>query len=129
MTASDWTVHGRNSEPTGLSDEEIAKLSDEEKLRAPLADLGLSVRTTNTLEEEGIFLVRELLDRRRQTLERLSNVGDKTMEEIFDRLERFGFYRKGRRRVRQVTTTDREVIERRKRFRDQYGIIQGTDEA
>jgi DNA-directed RNA polymerase subunit alpha len=61
------------------------------------AEIGLSVRTTNCLEERGIFTVRDLLHCDREDLLSISNFGEKTLEEVYLALEDIGFYRPGRR--------------------------------
>jgi DNA-directed RNA polymerase subunit alpha len=61
------------------------------------AEIGLSVRTTNCLEERGIFTVQDLLHCTRDDLLSISNFGEKTLEEVYKALEGVGFYRKSRR--------------------------------
>jgi DNA-directed RNA polymerase subunit alpha len=63
------------------------------------AEIGLSVRTTNCLEERGIFTVRDLLNCNREDLLSISNFGEKTLEEVYKALEDVGFYRQGRQPV------------------------------
>jgi DNA-directed RNA polymerase subunit alpha len=69
--------------------------SDEmaEKLEMSTAEIGLSVRTTNCLEERGIFTVHDLLNCTRADLLSISNFGEKTLEEVFKALEKIGFFR------------------------------------
>ena len=67
-----------------------------ERLEMSTAEIGLSVRTTNCLEERGIFTVRDLLNCTRKDLLEISNFGEKTLEEVYTALETVGFYRKGR---------------------------------
>jgi len=69
--------------------------SDElaEKLEMSTAEIGLSVRTTNCLEEKGIFTVHDLLNCTRADLLSISNFGEKTLEEVYRALEKIGFYR------------------------------------
>lgn len=69
--------------------------SDEmaEKLQMSTAEIGLSVRTTNCLEEKGIFTVHDLLKCKSVDLLSISNFGEKTLEEVYRALERIGFYR------------------------------------
>jgi DNA-directed RNA polymerase subunit alpha len=69
--------------------------SDEmaEKLEMSTAEIGLSVRTTNCLEEKGIFTVHDLLNCTRADLLSISNFGEKTLEEVYRSLEKIGFYR------------------------------------
>ena len=65
------------------------------KLEMSTAEIGLSVRTTNCLEERGIFTVLDLLNSTRDDLLCISNFGEKTLEEVYTALEEIGFYRKG----------------------------------
>lgn len=70
-----------------------------ERLAMSTAEIGLSVRTTNCLEEKGIFTVEDLLHCTRDDLLSISNFGEKTLEEVYSALESVGFYRRGRREV------------------------------
>ena len=70
-----------------------------EKLEMSTAEIGLSVRTTNCLEERGIFTVEDLLHCTREDLLGISNFGEKTLEEVYKALEGIGFYRKSKREV------------------------------
>ncbi len=65
-----------------------------EKLEMSTAEIGLSVRTTNCLEERGIFTVNDLLNCTREDLLAISNFGEKTLEEVYKALEGIGFYRR-----------------------------------
>lgn len=67
-----------------------------EKLQMSTAEIGLAVRTTNCLEERGVFTVDDLLNCRREDLLSISNFGEKTLEEVYKALEGIGFYRPGR---------------------------------
>lgn len=67
-----------------------------EHLEMSTAEIGLSVRTTNCLEERGIFTVQDLLNTTRDDLLSISNFGEKTLEEVYKALEGIGFYRRGR---------------------------------
>jgi DNA-directed RNA polymerase subunit alpha len=67
-----------------------------ERLDMSTAEIGLSVRTTNCLEERGIFTVNDLLHCTREDLLGISNFGEKTLEEVYSALENVGFYRNGR---------------------------------
>jgi DNA-directed RNA polymerase subunit alpha len=66
------------------------------KLEMSTAEIGLSVRTTNCLEERGIFTVEDLLHCTPQDLLSISNFGEKTLEEVYKALEGIGFRRKSR---------------------------------
>lgn len=68
-----------------------------EKLEMSTAEVGLSVRTTNCLEERGIFTVNDLLHCTRDDLLSISNFGEKTLEEVYKALEGVGFFRKSKR--------------------------------
>jgi DNA-directed RNA polymerase subunit alpha len=67
-----------------------------ERLEMSTAEIGLSVRTTNCLEEKGIFTVRDLLHCDREDLLSISNFGEKTLEEVYKALEEIGFHRQCR---------------------------------
>ncbi len=67
-----------------------------ERLEMSTAEIGLSVRTTNCLEERGIFSVNDLLHCTREDLLSISNFGEKTLEEVYKALESIGFYRRSR---------------------------------
>jgi DNA-directed RNA polymerase subunit alpha len=64
-----------------------------EKLEMSTAEIGLTVRTTNCLEERGIFTVKDLLHCTREDLLSISNFGEKTLEEVYKALAGIGFYR------------------------------------
>jgi len=69
------------------------------RLEMSTAEIGLSVRTTNCLEERGIFTVNDLLHCTRDDLLSISNFGEKTLEEVYKSLEGVGFYRRSRREL------------------------------
>jgi DNA-directed RNA polymerase subunit alpha len=76
----------------------LSKAEEDFRLRAQrlemsTAEIGLSVRTTNCLEERGIFTVRDLLNCRPDDLLSISNFGEKTLEEVYKALEDIGFPR------------------------------------
>jgi DNA-directed RNA polymerase subunit alpha len=64
------------------------------KLDMSTAEIGLTVRTTNCLEEKGIFTVNDLLHCTREDLLGISNFGEKTLEEVYKALEKIGFCRR-----------------------------------
>lgn len=72
--------------------EEHARLL-KERLELSTAEIGLQVRTTNCLEEKGIFTVRDLLNSTPETLLSIANFGEKTLEEVYAALERIGYHR------------------------------------
>ena len=68
------------------------------------AEIGLSVRTTNCLEERGIYTVNDLLNSTADDLLSISNFGEKTLDEVYKALEAIGFYRRSRRRAKSGAT-------------------------
>jgi DNA-directed RNA polymerase subunit alpha len=72
--------------------EENARLM-KERLEMSTAEIGLTVRTTNCLEDRGIFTVRDLLNSSPEQLLSIANFGEKTLEEVYKSLEKIGFYR------------------------------------
>ena len=72
--------------------EEEARIK-RERLEWSTAEIGLTVRTTNCLEEKGIFTVRDLLQSTPKDLLSISNFGEKTLEEVYAALEKIGYYR------------------------------------
>jgi len=70
-----------------------------ERLEMSTAEIGLSVRTTNCLEERGIFTVRDLLNSTPEQLLSIANFGEKTLEEVYKALEKFGFCRASRKQA------------------------------
>jgi DNA-directed RNA polymerase subunit alpha len=77
--------------PINRSYEERVGLA--ERLEMSTAEIGLTVRTTNCLEDRGIFTVSDLLGCTRDDLLSISNFGEKTLEEVYRALEGIGFYR------------------------------------
>ena len=67
-----------------------------DKLEMSTAEIGLTVRTTNCLEERGIFTVADLLNCTREDLLAIANFGEKTLEEVYKALEGVGFYRQSK---------------------------------
>lgn len=76
-----------------LSAADEATRSMQQRLEMSTAEIGLTVRTTNCLEERGIFTVRDLLNCTRDDLLSISNFGEKTLEEVYKSLETIGFAR------------------------------------
>ena len=77
--------------PINRSYEERVGLA--ERLEMSTAEIGLTVRTTNCLEDRGIFTVKDLLNCTRDDLLSISNFGEKTLEEVYKALEGIGFFR------------------------------------
>lgn len=83
--------------PLSQHEEDVRDM--QEKLGLSTAEIGLTVRTTNCLEEKGIFTVNDLLNTTRAELLSISNFGEKTLEEVYKALEAIGFYREGYQRT------------------------------
>jgi len=62
------------------------------RLELSLAEIGLIVRTVNVLEEDGIFTVGDLLNCTPERLLKISNLGQKTLDTIYEALEKLGFH-------------------------------------
>ncbi len=77
--------------PLSRAEEESRSLR--QRLEMSTAEIGLSVRTTNCLEERGIFTVNDLLHCTPTDLLGISNFGEKTLEEVYDALAEIGFRR------------------------------------
>jgi len=69
----------------------------DDRLELPLAETELSVRTVNCLEEQAIFTVRDLLYCTPERLLEIPNFGEKTLQAVYDALEKIGFRRPSRR--------------------------------
>ena len=80
-----------------MNKQDLAAREHLRRLELNTSEIGLSVRTTNCLEEQGIFTVEHLLHCSRDELLGISNFGEKTLEEVFLALEKLGFYRYNRR--------------------------------
>ena len=76
-----------------LNQVELANQGVKDRLEMSTAEIGLAVRTTNCLEERGVFTVDDLLNCTRDDLLSISNFGEKTLEEVYKALENVGFYR------------------------------------
>ncbi len=80
--------------PLSVVDEKAKELT--ERLEMSTAEIGLSVRTTNCLEERGIFTVHDLLQCTREDLLSISNFGEKTLDEVYKALAGIGFSRRSK---------------------------------
>ena len=77
--------------PLSRAEEETRSLH--QRLEMSTAEIGLTVRTTNCLEERGIFTVNDLLHCTRNDLLSISNFGEKTLDEVYASLAKIGFSR------------------------------------
>ncbi|MDO4583690.1 MAG: DNA-directed RNA polymerase subunit alpha C-terminal domain-containing protein [Planctomycetia bacterium] len=89
-----------------LSEEEIRRQKEQEILDLSIAQIGLLVRTTNCLESEGIFTVRDLLKCPPERLLKISNFGLKTLDEVYKALEKYGFQRRSQKRPEESAHQD-----------------------
>ena len=81
-----------------MNKQDLIEKDHRRRLGLNTSEIGLSVRTTNCLEEQGIFTVEHLLHCSRDELLGISNFGEKTLDEVYFALEKLGFYRRHRRR-------------------------------
>ena len=79
-----------------LNSAEVHNENLKDRLEMSTAEIGLAVRTTNCLEERGVFTVNDLLHCTREDLLSISNFGEKTLEEVYNALESVGFRRPSR---------------------------------
>jgi len=77
--------------PLSRAEEESRSL--QQRLEMSTAEIGLTVRTTNCLEERGIFTVNDLLNCSPKDLLSISNFGEKTLDEVYAALDKIGFVR------------------------------------
>ena len=85
-----------------LSKQDEQTRLQKERLEMSTAEIGLTVRTTNCLEDRGIFTVRDLLNSTPEQLLSIANFGEKTLEEVYKSLEKIGFYRASRQKTVMV---------------------------
>lgn len=74
----------------------MTETEQKERLAMSTPEIGLSVRTTNLLEERGIFTVEDLLYSTREQLLGIQNFGEGSLDEVYAALESVGFYREDR---------------------------------
>lgn len=73
------------------------KKEADDRLELPLAEMELSVRTVNCLEDESIFTVKDLLACTPERLLEIPNFGVRTLQSVYEALEKLGFSRRSRR--------------------------------
>lgn len=59
-------------------------------LETPVAEMELDVRVVNTLEENDIILVKDLMTQTWETLMGMKNFGNKTLREVIAAIEKLG---------------------------------------
>lgn len=80
----------RKADPAShLSGRQLEEYLYRKKLETPLAE-ALPLRVVNVLETEGVFLVGELLARKREYLMTVRNFGEKTIKEVIAALKKMG---------------------------------------
>lgn len=62
-----------------------------ERMEVAFAETGMSVRTTNALEREGIYRAKEVLGKTPAELLEIENFGASSLLELFRCLEKLGF--------------------------------------
>ncbi len=77
--------------PTGLGTKPLAPAISDEKGKMPIEELDLSVRTMNSLRRGGITTVGELLSKGEKELLSLRNFGQKSRQEVAEKLKSLGF--------------------------------------
>jgi DNA-directed RNA polymerase subunit alpha len=77
----------------------------DDRLELSLAEIDLSVRTVNCLEEDKIFTVLDLLQCTRERLMQIPNLGEKTVETIYAALEKNGYYRSPKRPAEEINVS------------------------
>jgi DNA-directed RNA polymerase subunit alpha len=93
--------------PLNTSGDQERDVAD--KLDMSTAEIGLSVRTTNCLEERGIFTVADLLNCEPGFLLGISNFAEKTLEEFYKALDPVGFQRRGTRDAAASAAEDEQT--------------------
>lgn len=86
-------------------------LERKKRLDLSVAELRLTVRTVNSLEEVGIFTLRDLLSATPKSLLRISNFGERQLEEIYLALEKIGFYRPQRPYQKTNEKPNQEILD------------------
>ncbi|MHC4398280.1 MAG: DNA-directed RNA polymerase subunit alpha C-terminal domain-containing protein [Planctomycetota bacterium] len=74
----------------------------DDRIDLSLAETGLSVRTVNCLEEQGIFTVKDLLHSTPKRLLEIPNFGEKTLLVVYEALEKLGYRRRSRRPAQEA---------------------------
>lgn len=79
---------------TSLSDYMTDDKSRTKRSHPVLRYAGFTQRLVNALEGRGIYTLYDLLHAKRKDLEAIPNLGEKSIDLIFDVLRRLGFYEK-----------------------------------
>ena len=87
-----YTELGRQVHATARGGPGSAEAQLETKLNSAVADLRLSVRAGNCLESEGIYQIRELVQRTEDQLLEICNFGETTLNEVRDKLATLGLH-------------------------------------
>jgi DNA-directed RNA polymerase subunit alpha len=90
----------------------------DDRLDMPLAETELSVRTVNCLEDQAIFSVRDLLNCTPERLLEIPNFGEKTLQTVYDALEKVGFSRPSVQRGGELPPLETSQKDRREATRE-----------
>lgn len=69
---------------------EREKYLQRKRMETPIAELEVSVRVVNTLEENGVILVQHVMSQTYESLMTMKNFGEKTLEELRAAIRRLG---------------------------------------
>lgn len=72
----------KTPDTSGWTEAEKAKHAEQERLKTPVAEMQLSVRVVNTLEEHDVILAEHLIGQTYESLMRMANFGEKTLTEV-----------------------------------------------
>jgi DNA-directed RNA polymerase subunit alpha len=81
-----------NLEVGRSDDDPISDPIESSKANTPVESLDLSARTLNCLKRAGVHRVGEVLKMPRRDLLRIRNFGQKSLDELYERLEEKGFW-------------------------------------
>lgn len=84
------TTRSRGPDTSTWSDEQKREYEKKQRLETPIAELTLSVRIINTLEEHNVILVEHLLAQTYDSLMGMKNFGEKTLSEVRAALRKLG---------------------------------------
>jgi DNA-directed RNA polymerase subunit alpha len=67
-------------------------------------EIDIPIRIANALEKKGIFTVRDLLMKKPEDITNIDNLGERSLQNIYEALEKIGYFRK------PVTTKQKEFV-------------------
>lgn len=80
----------RGPDMSTWTEEERQAIAHKQKLATPIAEMKLSVRVINTLEENDVILAEQLLAQTYESLIQMKNFGEKTLKEVRAALAKLG---------------------------------------